>query len=82
MAASLGSSFPGDPGGDVRKGSLQDNKRGDEEVDVMVQREMEKPGLRAKVDCAFKQVVSISRLGANPEGERQSGIGIYTYSDN
>src|SRR6478752_4058892 len=40
----------------------------------MVQREMEKPGLRDKEDCTLDQIASICRLRANPEGERQSGI--------
>ena len=41
---------------------------------VMVQREMEKPGLGDKVECTWEQMGSIYRLGANPEGERQGGI--------
>ncbi len=40
----------------------------------MVQREMEKPGSGDKVECTLEQVVSICRLGANPERERQGGI--------
>ncbi len=41
---------------------------------VVVQREMERPWSGDKVYCALKRVVSICRLGANPEGERQGGI--------
>jgi hypothetical protein len=40
----------------------------------MVQREMEKPGSKDKVDCTPEQAASICRLGANPERERQGGI--------
>ena len=38
----------------------------------MVQREMEKPGSEDKVDCTPEQKISIYRVGANPERERQA----------
>src|SRR5262245_40671745 len=41
---------------------------------VMVQREMEKPGLGDKVECTWGQMGPICRLRANPEGERQGGL--------
>jgi hypothetical protein len=43
-------------------------------IAVMVQREMEKPGLGDKVECTWEQMGSICRFGANPERERQGGI--------